>query len=182
MPHLRSCLLPLCSQQRFGIQQKLNSVTLASSVAGTGLRQPLRSGDASALLQEYLSPSRGPAPTRLNGVLPNTLLLEDILGGIQNARGPLISPSLKPDTMAVLRALEQDRSRGDLAYYRSLLQRGLLDGEAAGMAASNLRNILGRSSVHATVLPHSADTGALLQQMRGNQRNWEAANRNFLGI
>jgi hypothetical protein len=162
----------------------------AASVAGPGLREPFGNGDDSALLREYLAPPsillRDASPTRLSDVLgarsSNNLSLEAILGGIQNVTaGP---SSSQPDAMTLLlRELEQARSWGDQSSYRSLLQRGLLNGESAGMApaANNLRDILAQSSEPAPVLPRSADIGALLQQMRRNRRSRESSlNQNFL--
>jgi hypothetical protein len=89
----------------------LNAAALAAS--GAGRREPLRNGDASALLQEYLAlqqPSRrAPGPSGMMGSQPPyNLSFEALLGGIQNA-GPTSS---QPDAMALLRELEQARSRG----------------------------------------------------------------------
>jgi hypothetical protein len=85
-------------------------------------------------------------------------------GGIQNATaGP---SSSQPDPAALLRELEQARSRGDLGPFRSLLQRGMFDGESGipAPSANSLSSLLGQHGTgQAPSLP--ADMGALLQKI-----------------
>jgi hypothetical protein len=214
-------------QQRQVIEHhNLNAAALAK--AGIGRRESLRNGDASALLHQYLAlqqpTRRPPAPNGMMGAQPpHNLSIEAILGGIHNG-GP---PSSQPDSMALLRELEQARSRGggpsssqpgptmaflrelqarsraggiqnatagpsssqadhtallreleqarsmgDLGSFRSLLQRGIFDGESGNpaLAANNLSSLLGQHSMgQAPSLPRSADIGALLQQISNQQ-------------
>jgi hypothetical protein len=158
----------------------LNAAALAAPVAGTDLRQPLQN-DASVLLQEYLASQasrQAPVPSgALCARQPNNLSLEAILGGFQSATAPLGPHSSQLDTMALLRAMEQDRFRGNAAAndLSSIL------GQSAAPTANNPRNILGQSAAAVPVLPHSAEIEALLQQMRRKESNRQASNRNFYG-
>lgn len=162
------------SQPSLGLQQQLNAA-LAASIAGAGiagasLRQPLPN-DTISMLQESLA--RGATPSGIMGTRPrNPMSAEAILGRIQNATVGLPS--------------EQDDFG---AYYRALLQRGMLNGESAGavQAGNALSNMLGESAVPAPLLSRSADYNSMLQlssehlhqAMNREAMNREAAKKNF---
>jgi hypothetical protein len=117
---------------------------------------------------------------------PNHQSLDAIVGGIQNAAPPmgsleailsgrqnnvLLGPPFL-DTMALLREMQQGRSRGDPVYNH---QQGMFNGEL--LAANNLRDLPGQSVAPTPGLPHGSDIGALLQLL-SNEQIQQAMRRN----
>ena len=178
LPYLPSRLLTFTfSQQNLGLQQQLNAAAVAASVAAAaGLRQPLPN-DALSILQESMVGGAAATPSGIMGSRPPNapVTAEAILGRIQNnaAMG-----GLPP---------EQGGFGGAAAYYRALLQRGILNGESAGGAMHSgnaLSSILGqsRAAQPAPTLARAPDYNSVLQisseQIR-QAMNREAGNNSF---